>query len=54
MKFKYAPKPIPPLTPKQWKALAEEMSKPPTEKQKALFRRAEEVFKAIKQREAKK
>ena len=51
-KFKYAPKGIPPLTPKQWEALEKEMDKPPTEKQKKIFKRAQEVYEAIKPKEA--
>jgi hypothetical protein len=47
-KFKHAPKPIPTLTPKQWKAIEEEMNKPPTEKQRALWRRADEIYQKIK------
>jgi len=47
-KFKYAPKSIPPLTEEQWKMLEEAMNRPMTEKDKELWRRAQEVFKAIK------
>ena len=47
-KFKYAPTAIPPLTEEQWKMLEEAMNRPMTEKDKELWRRAQEVFKAIK------
>lgn len=46
-KFKYAPESIPPLTSEQWKALEKELDKPPTEKQKETFKRAQEVYDAI-------
>jgi len=47
-KFKYAPEAIPPLTEEQWKVLEEAMNRPMTEKDKEMWRRAQEVFKAIK------
>lgn len=43
-KFKYAPKGIPPLTEEQWKELEKEMDNPLTEKQKEIWRRAEEIY----------
>ena len=48
-KFKYAPKPIPPLTEEQWKVLEKSMNRPMTEKEKEMWRRAEEVYRSIKQ-----
>ena len=48
-KFMYAPRGIPPLTEEQWKVLEEAMNKPMTEKDKELWRRAEEVYRSIKQ-----
>lgn len=52
-KFKYAPEPIPPLTPEQWEFLEKEMNKPLTKKQRALWKRAKKVYDTINKNSGK-
>jgi len=46
-KFKYAPSAIPLLTEEQWEFLEIEMDKPMTEKEKEMWKKAEDVYETI-------
>ena len=49
-RFKHAPEPVPTLTGKAAKQFLKQIEQPPTEKQKQIWKEADEVYRKIKRR----